>query len=281
MKIRLAAAVAPVALAMLATPAFAQEEETKAITVSGSAALVSDYRFRGVSQSDRAMAVQAGVTVAHESGFYVGTWASNLSGWGTFGGSNTELDLIGGYKKEFSGVTVDVGLTWYMYPGGADKTDFAEPYAKVSGTVGPVNVLAGVAYAPKQEALGKWYNSGARYNSGLGPNNPGAKDDNLYVWTDLSGGIPDTPVTLRAHLGYSDGNPGLGPNGTSVTPTGSYLDWNVGADFAVGPVVLGVTYVDTDISKAESAYLLPNFSSTKDGSPISGAAVVVSGTIAF
>jgi len=279
MKIRLAAAVAPVALALLATPAFAQEE-TKPITVSGSAALVSDYRFRGVSQSDRAMAVQAGATIAHESGLYVGTWASNLSGWGTFGGSNTELDIIGGYKKDFNGVTLDVGLTWYMYPGGADKTDFAEPYVKVSGTAGPVSLLAGVAYAPKQEALGKWYNSGAAYATGV-PNNPGAKDDNLYIWTDVSTGIPDTGLTLRAHVGYSDGNPGLGPNGTSVAPTGKYLDWNIGADYAIGPVVLGVSYIDTDISKAESAYLLPNFSSTKDGSPISGAAVVVSGTIAF
>lgn len=279
MKIRLAAAVAPVALAMLATPAFAQEE-TKPITVSGSAALVSDYRFRGVSQSDRAMAVQAGATIAHESGLYVGTWASNLSGWGTFGGSNTELDIIGGYKKDFNGLTVDVGLTWYMYPGGADKTDFAEPYVKVSGTAGPVSLLAGVAYAPKQEALGKWYNSGAAYGTGV-PNNPGAKDDNLYIWTDASAGIPDTGLTLRAHLGYSDGNPGLGPNGTSVAPTGKYLDWNIGADYAIGPVVLGVSYIDTDISKSESAYLQPNFSSTKDGSPIAGAAVVVSGTIAF
>ncbi|SMC82825.1 TorF family putative porin [Novosphingobium sp. B1] len=279
MKIRLAAAVAPVAFALLATPAFAQEE-TKPITVSGSAALVSDYRFRGVSQSDRAMAVQAGATIAHESGLYVGTWASNLSGWGTFGGSNTELDLIGGYKKDFNGVTLDVGLTWYMYPGGADKTDFAEPYVKVSGTAGPVSLLAGVAYAPKQEALGKWYNSGAAYATGV-PNNPGAKDDNLYIWTDMSTGIPDTGLTLHAHVGYSDGNPGLGPNGTSVAPTGKYLDWNIGADYAIGPVVLGVSYIDTDISKAESAYLLPNFSSTKDGSPISGAAVVVSGTIAF
>ncbi|MEL0212647.1 MAG: TorF family putative porin, partial [Novosphingobium sp.] len=113
------------------------------------------------------------------------------------------------------------------------------------------------------------------------PNNPGAKDDNLYIRTDMSTGIPDTGLTLRAHVGYSDGNPGLGPNGTSVAPTGKYLDWNIGADYAIGPVVLGVSYIDTDISKAESAYLLPNFSSTKDGSPISGAAVVVSGTIAF
>lgn len=76
-------------------------------------------------------------------------------------------------------------------------------------------------------------------------------------------------------------NAGLGPNGTSVAPTGKYADWMLGADVAVGPVVLGVAYVDTDISAAESAYLQPNFSHTKNGSSIAGAAVVVSGTVSF
>ena len=72
------------------------------------------------------LAVQAGLTVAHKSGVYVGAWASNLAGWGTFGGANMELDLIGGYKTKISpNGTLDVGLTWYMYPGGAAKTDFA------------------------------------------------------------------------------------------------------------------------------------------------------------
>ncbi|RQW43455.1 TorF family putative porin [Novosphingobium sp. LASN5T] len=273
---RVAAAVAALAFSV---PALAQEAP-KPITVSGSAAIVSDYRFRGVSQSDRALAVQAGLTVSHESGLYVGTWASNLSGWGTFGGSNTELDIYGGYKMPIGGVTVDVGLTWYMYPGGADKTDFAEPYVKLSGTVGPVSLLAGVAYAPKQESLGRWYLSGASYATGV-PDAPGAKSDNLYVWTDASAAIPNTPVMLKAHVGYSDGNAGLGPNGTSVAPTGKYADWMLGADVAVGPVVLGVAYVDTDISNKEALYLQPNFSQTKNGSSIAGAAVVVSGTVAF
>jgi len=124
--------------AMVAVPAAAQDTAPPPpVTVSGSVALVTDYRFRGVSQSDKEMAIQGGITVAHESGFYAGVWGSNLAGWGTFGGSNMELDLIGGYKRSFGGATVDVGLTWYMYPGGADLTDFAEPYVKVSGTVGP------------------------------------------------------------------------------------------------------------------------------------------------
>lgn len=281
MKIRLAAAAAAIAIATVATPAFAQEEASSPITVSGSAALASDYRFRGVSMTDKEMAVQAGATVSHESGLYVGTWASNLAGWGTFLGSNMELDIYGGYKVPVGGLTVDVGLTWYMYPGGLDKTDFAEPYVKVSGTAGPASVLVGVAYAPKQEALGQWYNSGASAVTGV-YDNPGAKADNVYVWTDVAAAIPDTGLTLKGHLGYTNGgNKGLGPQGTSVSPTGEYVDWLVGADYALGPVVLGVAYVDTNISNAEAAYLTPNFSSTKDGSTIAGSRVVVSATVAF
>jgi hypothetical protein len=263
-----------------AAPAFAQDEPAGPISVTGSVALVSDYRFRGVSQSDEEFAVQGGVTVSHESGLYVGTWASNLSGWGTFGGSNTELDIFGGYAMSLGGATVDVGLTWYMYPGGADTTDFAEPYVKVSGTVGPAKLLAGVAYAPKQRALGEYYFSGASYATGI-PDQPGDKEDNLYIWGDASTGIPGTPVTVKAHLGYSDGNAGLGPNGTSVAPTGSYIDWLLGADFAVGPLTLGIAYTDTDISTSESAYLLPNFSNTENGSSIAGSQVVFSVSAAF
>ncbi|RDE04865.1 TorF family putative porin [Sphingomonas aracearum] len=264
------------ALGLAATPAFAQETDPpKAITVTGSVAGVSDYRFRGVSQSDEEAAIQGGITVAHESGFYVGTWASNLSGWGTFGGANMELDLIGGYKRSFGSGAIDVGLTWYMYPGGFSKTDFAEPYVKLSGTYGPLSLTAGVAYAPKQEALGNWSNTPE--------SRIGDKEDNLYLWGDAAAGIPNTPITAKAHIGYSDGNPGLGPNGTSVAPTGSYWDWMLGADLAIKgtPLTLGVAYVDTDISRRGSAYLLPNFSSTKDGGPIADSQVVFSITAAF
>lgn len=265
----LAAAV----FATTSVPALAQDEEAASpVTVTGSAAIVSDYRFRGISQTDKQMAVQAGVTVSHESGLYVGTWASNLAGWGTFGGANMELDIYGGYAAKLGGVTVDVGLTWYMYPGGFDNTDFAEPYVKVSGAAGPVSLLAGVAYAPKQEALGNFSNT---------PQSRGQKQDNLYIWGDANIGIPDTPLKLKGHIGYSDGNPGLGPNGTSLAPTGKYLDWMLGAEAAWGPLTLGVSYIDTDISRAESAYLQPNLSSTKNGSSIVGSTVVFSLTAAF
>lgn len=261
-------------LAATAVPALAQEAPPKPLTVSGSVAVVSDYRFRGVSQSDEHLALQGGITVAHESGLYAGLWGSNLAGWGTFGGANLELDLIGGYKFALAeGATLDVGLTWYMYPGGYDDTDFAEPYVKLSGSLGPATLLVGVAYAPKQEALGNWSNTAQ--------SRIGDKQDNLYVWSDVSGGVPGTALTLKAHLGYSDGNPGLGPNGTSVAPTGSYADWSLGADYVLGPVTLGVAYVDTDISRVESAYLQPNFSNTQTGGSIADGKVVFSLSAGF
>ena len=273
------------AIAALGLPVAAQAQDSApppALTVSGSATIASDYRFRGVSQSDQQMAIQGGITVAHESGFYIGTWASNLAGWGTFGGANMELDLIGGFKTKLTdNVTVDAGLTWYMYPGGASKTDFAEPYVKLSGAAGPATLTAGVAYAPKQQALGRWYRTGADAADGI-YTRPGASGDNTYVWGDGALAIAGTPLTAKAHLGHSWGQNGLGPNATAVSPTGSYTDWSLGADATWRNLTLNVSYVDTDISDREAAYLRPSFSKGQDGTGnIAGSAVVASLTAAF
>lgn len=260
-----------------AAPAIAQDstDVPEPVTVSGSVGVVNDYRFRGVSQTDKELAVQGGITVAHESGFYIGTWGSNLAGWGTFGGANVELDLIAGFKADIgNGGTLDVGATWYMYPGGADDSDFIELYAKLGGTVGPLGLTAGIAYAPEQEALGNFSNT---------PFSNGQKEDNIYVFGDAIAAVPNTPLSLKAHIGYSDGNPGLGPNGTSIAPTGKYWDWMLGADVAVYKnLTLGLAYVDTDISAREAAYLQPNFSEGNDGTgEIADATFLISLTAAF
>ncbi len=251
-----------------------QADDTPAITVSGSATLASDYRFRGVSQTDEGMAVQGGFTVSHDSGFYVGTWGSNLAGWGTFGGSSMELDIFAGYALPVGEGTLDMGVTWFMYPSGADTTDFAELYAKLSGDVGGLGLTGGVAYAPSQEALGNAFPVGAAPD-------PGDKEDNLYLFADAVYGIPDTPLSLKAHLGYSDGNPGLGPNGTSIAPTGTYFDWLIGADLSpIEGLTLSVAYVDTDISEADANRIRPNFATLAGGS-ISDGTIVFSVSASF
>ncbi|MCS6986382.1 MAG: TorF family putative porin [Sphingomonadaceae bacterium] len=264
------------ALLALTAPAAAAAQDEKPFSVSGSVALVSDYRFRGVSQSNLGAAVQGGLTLNHQSGLYTGFWSSNLAGWGTFGGPNLELDLFGGYKTELAGLDLDAGFTVYTYPGGAKTTTFVELYAKLGGSLGPVNLTGGFFYAPSQKALGNWSNHP--------DSRPGDKEDNIYISGDASVGIPGAPLTLKAHLGYSDGNPGLGPNGTSIAPTGSYWDWLVGVDLAVGPVTLGIAYVDTDISDTSAAWrrLQPNFSKQPDADKaISNAGVVLSISAAF
>jgi len=222
-------------LATTAAPALAQDAEisSSAFTISGNAAVTTDYRFRGVAQSGGDVAIQGGIDIGHESGFYVGTWGSSIN----FAGG-TELDIYGGWSGELaSGISADVGLLYYFYPDaggvGGGATDFFEPYASLSATLGPVEATVGAAYS--------WSGQSALAN-----------EDNIYLYTDLSAGIPDTPVTLNAHLGYSDGNSFLS---TLQGTDNNYIDWSVGADYAITEnLTLGVAYTDTDDSPAQKDF---------------------------
>ena len=214
------------AIAMLATPALAQDEapaEESSVTISGGATVVSDYRFRGISQTDKRFAVQGTFTVAHESGFYATVWGSSIDDY-VAAGSDQEIDLIAGWKKDFSGTTLDLGVLYYYYPGsGGANTDFAEPYVSVSHTFGPVTGKVTANYAFKQKAL----------TVGAG------KEDNLYLAADLSAGIPDTGLTVSGHFGHS-----FGPS--YLTIGDEYSDWNVGVAYTWKNLTFGVQYVDTD-----------------------------------
>ena len=215
------------AASAMSTPAFAQEEEAPSgpFSLSGGISVTSDYRFRGVSLSNEKVAVQPTLTLSHESGFYVGVWGSSLPDSPPFG--KFELDVYGGFATEIaSGTTVDVGVTWYTYPGSEDggaPTDYFEGIGKLSHDIGPVSVTGLVAYAPKQSSLGD--------------------DDNIYLNLAAGYGIPNTPVTLTAGVGYTDGSLGL------VAADGNYLDWSLGASFAAGPATFSVQYIDTDVKK--------------------------------
>lgn len=214
------------AASAMSTPAFAQEEEASGpFSLSGGISVTSDYRFRGVSLSNEKVEVQSTLTLSHESGFYVGAWGSGLPDSPAFG--KYELDLYGGFATEIaSGTKVDLGVTYYTYPGSRDggaPTDYFEGIGKLTHDIGPVSVTGLVAYAPKQNSLGD--------------------DDNIYLNLGAGFGIPDSPVTLTAGLGYTDGSLGL------VAADGNYLDWSVGASFAAGPLTFSAQYIDTDVKK--------------------------------
>lgn len=257
----LLAASALVGALFSAAPAMAQDES--GITVSGSAAVVSQYRFRGVSMTEGNPALQAGITVSHDSGFYIATWGSSIhaanssidldDGTGlvdTYDAGNygsLELDVFGGWTGEVApGTTIDVGLLYYIYPDALNRnatfgpagtsgypeftgytdydTDYLEPYASISHSFGPATVKVGAAYAWKQDSLGG--------------------DDNLYLYGNVDIGVPNTPITISGHLGYADGvqSPDLLAGGTD----GSSFDYSIGASAQLfGPLSVGVAYIDT------------------------------------
>jgi len=111
-----------------------QADPTPEHTFTGNVALVSDYRFRGISQTFGKPAIQGGFDYAHSSGFYVGNWNSNVSGVQYPGGASLEMDFYGGYKFEpMPDLTGDIGLLYYYYPGATigttgEKFDNTEIY---------------------------------------------------------------------------------------------------------------------------------------------------------
>ena len=220
---------APVA-AQTVNPADEVEAETEGpITFSANVALTSEYRFRGVDLSGGDVAVQGGLDLGHESGFYVGTWASTLDN-DTVGYGDIELDVYGGWSGDVGeGVALDVGVIGYLYPdAGPGDFDYVEFYSSLGFTFGPAETTVGVAYAPEQDSLGG--------------------TDNLYVYSDVGVGIPNTPVTLTGHLGYTDGF-------LTFTDDGDALDWSIGAEANIyGPLTLSAAYVGAEGDIAPGAY---------------------------
>lgn len=208
-------------LSALPTAVYAQDADSgDGITISGSATVVSDYRFRGFSQSNEEAAIQGGFTVSHDSGLYVGTWGSSIGF-----NNGTEIDVVAGFSTEVaSGVTADIGATLYLYPG-VSNTSVIEPYASLSGDLGPASLKAGVAWAPGgQTSLGD--------------------ASGVYVYGDAGIALPGTPFSLNGHVGYAKSDSFLGG------ADGDVVDYSIGVSASWKALTASVAYVNTDAPKA-------------------------------
>lgn len=225
------------------------EEPTPAFKFTGGATLVSDYRFRGTTQTDGDGAVQGTLGVAHESGLYAGVWASSIDGRSgdtpfVAGYGLEEVDIYGGFTKSISGFGLDVGLLYYYYPDGrsGQNTDYFEPYASVTYSIGPVATKAGINYAWSGQAGLRGYDVKKSLT---------AEGDNIYLYGEASLGIPTTPLSVKGHFGYSEGGYGsLNYYGRGSTDN-NYIDWSATLEAVVGPAKVGVSYIDTDISNVK------------------------------
>lgn len=98
--------------------------------LSANIGVVSNYYFRGFSETDGGAAVQGGLDWEASSGFYLGTWASNVE----FGdGTSYEMDVYFGFANELdNGLGYDFGYLYYAYPDAPDSADFGEIYGELS-----------------------------------------------------------------------------------------------------------------------------------------------------
>ncbi len=201
--------------------------------------LVSDYLFRGVSQTHGKPALQGGVDYAHASGLYAGIWGSTIT-WvkDANGKGSTEVDIYGGYKNSFAGGdwNYDVGLITYNYPGHGPAVP------NVNATPNTTEVYGAIGY--------KWLT--LKYSQAVSTNFIGWQGGpNLDKNTRGS-----NYLELNAAYDLGDGWGISGHYGSqkvknSVTTAGgvnsaNYSDWNLGVtkEFSFG--VVGLTYSDTN-----------------------------------
>lgn len=207
---------------------FSDSANAQDVTITGAATIASQYRFRGISQSDNKPVVQGSFSIAHKSGLYVSAWGSSASaGNSAIDIGGTEIDVYGGWTGPLgnSGVTLDAGVYGYLYPG-ASGLDYYEVYASVARTFGPVTAKAGINHAPDQSAFDGF-----------------ATQHSTYVYGELTGAIPGTPVTLHGHVGHTGG---------AFDYTGDYLDYSVGAGMKWRALTFDLSLVGTNISRRDA-----------------------------
>ena len=247
---------APALAALLAGSALAQTPPTAPAaapapepdwTGTGNVGLFSQYVFRGITQTNEKPAIQGGFDVAHKSGFYAGTWASNVSWLGDAVAppysvsASMEWDFYGGFKGSLpADFGYDLGVLYYWYPGnygnappGYVKADTTELYAALT-----------------------WKFLSLKYNYSVNNKTFGVGDSRGSSYLDLTASydiiekVNDTigKVTIFGHVGHQwyKGNPGGFDNSNY-----DYTDWRVGASTEMVGLTVGIYGTGTD---ADSAY---------------------------
>jgi uncharacterized protein (TIGR02001 family) len=193
-------------LAVCAAPAAA----LPSVDLSANIGLVSDYRFRGLSLSDRGPALQGGVDLEAEMGLFAGTWVSTIA---EYGGADVEVDLYAGYRGTVAGFAWTATANAYFYPGGSG-VNYLEMRLEAEREIGPVTLGVEAAWVPRQRNVDA---------------------ANHYLGASASVAIP--------------GAAGLAATARGGREQGFYddkWDWELGLSWVRGPVTASVAYVDSN-----------------------------------
>jgi uncharacterized protein (TIGR02001 family) len=196
--------------------------------LSFNAAVVSDYVFRGISQTRFDPALQAGVNYNFgDSGFYAGAWGSNID-FGPADGSDVEVDFLVGYNVDLSDDwNLDLGVTRYNYLG--SNTGVDDDYSEFIGSVGYKEMLT--------------------FTLGYANNYVGVSSEKQLYFGVAGSWEVGNGFNLTAGAGH-----------TNFDTFTDYTDWTLGVNRDFGPVNIGVNYYDTNISGKTSDQFVLSFS---------------------
>jgi uncharacterized protein (TIGR02001 family) len=228
---------------LVGMPTFAMAAEESPHSISANVGMTSNYLFRGISQTGGEMAIQGGLDYSHSSGFYLGTWGSNVGWLEDYQGytkGNVEIDVYGGYRGAIGdGISYDVGAIQYLYPGDRPATITDADTTEVYASIGWKWFTAKYSYYVSDEVFGFANADGSDY-------------------LDISASVPfgETGLTAGAHWGTFN----FKNNGAQ-----DYSDWKVSLAYDMGKlskvmdgVTLGVAYSDTDADRAVWTESAPN-----------------------
>jgi uncharacterized protein (TIGR02001 family) len=241
-----------VALAFLGgVPALSYAEDPPAAAAPAASPLTfnigafTEYRYRGISQTRFKPAIQGGADYAFSSGFYIGTWVSNIK-WikdagqiagVDVGSANVEWDIYGGYKGEIAkDLTYDVGVLTYVYPGNKNGDI---PFAKNANTTEVYGALTfGPATVKYSHAVTTLFGFGSSKNSGY---------IEAAATFDLGDGWGIVP-----HVGYQRV---AGTNNGTANSLYSYSDFSLTGtkDFGNG-IVVSLAAIGTSTKSVPDSY---------------------------
>jgi uncharacterized protein (TIGR02001 family) len=191
------------ALGLLAAAMTAHAEFSATITG------VTDYDFRGVTQSAQNPAIQGSVDFAADIGLYAGVWASNVD-FGA-GDPNVEVDYYAGWGGGET-ITWDLGATYYTYLG-ASSANYWETHA-------------GLGW--------KWFEAKVWYSWDYG----GLEGNERYFEGNFNYPLP-YGIGFTAHAGYTNGN-----GFHEAYDQGSYMDWSAGLTYSWKHIDMALKWVD-------------------------------------
>ena len=200
-------------------PVLAQEA---VISIEGDATLISDYSFRGISRSDKGVAVQGGLDLVHNSGLYLGAFVSTID---DTRGHDVELETHIGFGMASGAYDIDFRVNWDSFHGNGDSSGFLDFQGSVSRDFGLAYVTGGMSFTPDNREFGGGHS--------------------VYTFGEAEMLLPLPklpPMSLALHMGYEDFEGGF-----------DKWDWSAGIFAEVVDFELGLGYYDTNLDNFRGA----------------------------